>query len=84
MKFIKFLCQPLVLIIALACNSEEVDVKKENFNSTIESSQKLYLEMMKTQDYEKYKEARNSFVAKLDNKLIFLKTKKRLHEMDFK
>jgi hypothetical protein len=26
--------------------------------------------MMKTQDYEKYKEARNSFVAKLDNKLI--------------
>ncbi len=32
--------------------------------------------MMKTQDYEKYKEARNSFVAKLDNKLIFLKTKK--------
>ena len=52
MKFIKFLCLPLVLIIALACNSEEVDVKKENFNSTIESSQKLYLEMMKTQDYE--------------------------------
>ena len=40
--------------------------------------------MMKTQDYEKYKEALNSFVAKLDNKLIFLKTKKRLHEMDFK
>ena len=40
--------------------------------------------MMKTQDYEKYKEALKSYVAKLDNKLIILKTKKRLHEMDFK